>query len=244
MKSTYGQYCPVSLASEILGERWTILVLLTLADGFHRFSELQRAMPRIPTSTLSARLKSLEEAGVIVRSQDQGSEKNRYDLTPAGEELGDLVLELGRWGHRWGRDLATDDLDPEHLIWSMHMRMNTDIMPEHRVTIGFEFVDQPANKRYFWILWDQGKVEACLKHPGFDEDLRVVAELRPFTYAWRGFVSLKDEIRKGSVVVYGPKHLTKAFPEWLLGSMLAPEERMRPGPERELQQALRAGRKA
>ena len=238
MKSTYGQYCPISLANEILGERWTILVVLGLADGFHRFSQLQRAMPRIPSSTLSARLKSLEMAGVLERRSGEAGEKFLYFLTPAGEELGKLVFELGRWGHRWGRDLVTDDLDPEHLIWSMHMRMNTKIMPKGRTTIAFEFSDQPPKKRYFWILSDHGEVQACLKHPGFEEDLRVRAELRSFTYAWRGFVALRDEIAEGRVAVEGPSQLVKAFPDWLLGSMLASETRMRPGVERELQQTL------
>ena len=234
MKSKYGQYCPVSLATEILGERWTILVVLVLADGFHRFSELERALPRISASTLSARLKKLEEAGVIERRPGDG-EKFLYFLTPAGIELGNIVFDLGTWGHRWGRDLVADDLDPEHLIWSMHMRMNTEIMPAHRTTIAFEFEDQPVKKRYFWILAENKKVQACLKHPGFDEDLRVIARLRSFTYAWRGFVSLRDEIKKGHVQVLGPTKLAKAFPDWLLGSMLADQERMHPGRERDLQ---------
>ena len=234
MKSEYGQYCPVSLATEILGERWTILVVLVLADGFHRFSELERALPRISASTLSARLKKLEEAGVIERRPGDG-EKSLYFLTAAGNELGNIVFDLGIWGHRWGRDLVLDDLDPEHLIWSMHMRMNTEIMPSCRTTIAFEFEDQPVKKRYFWILAENGKVQACLKHPGFDEDLRVIAQLRSFTYAWRGFVSLRDEIEKGHVRVLGPSNLVEAFPEWLLGSMLADQERMYPGAERDLQ---------
>jgi DNA-binding HxlR family transcriptional regulator len=239
MKSKYGQYCPVSLATEILGERWTILVIMVLADGFHRFSELERALPRISASTLSARLKSLEEAGVIDRRPGAAGEKPLYYLSSAGEELGEIVFDLGRWGHRWGRDLATDDLDPEHLIWSMHMRMNTEIMPAQRTTIAFEFADQPVGKRYFWIISENKDVQACLKHPGFDEDLRVIAKLQSFTYAWRGFVSLSDEIAKGNVRVIGPAKLASAFPKWLLGSMLANQDRMYPGHERDLQQAYR-----
>ncbi|MEO1203541.1 MAG: helix-turn-helix domain-containing protein [Pseudomonadota bacterium] len=239
MESRYGQYCPVALATEILGERWTILVVLVLADGFHRFSELERALPKISASTLSARLKRLEEASVIERRRGSGADKSLYFLTPAGDELAEIVFDLGRWGHRWGRDLATDDLDPEHLIWSMHMRMNTEIMPAGRMTIAFEFRDQPAKRRYFWILVENNKVQACLKHPGFDEDLRVIADLKRLTFAWRGFVSLRDEIAAGSVEVLGPAKLAKSFPDWLLGSMLADQDRMYPGRERALQRAYR-----
>lgn len=240
MKSKYGQYCPVSLATEILGERWTILVVLVLADGFHRFSELERALPRISASTLSVRLKSLEDAGVVERRPSDKGEKPLYYLTPAGDELGEIVFDLGRWGHRWGRDLAIDDLDPEHLIWSMHMRMNTAIMPARRTTIAFEFADQPSSKRYFWIVSENKRVQACLKHPGFEEDLRVIAKVRSLTYAWRGFVSLREEISKGNIKVLGPAKLAKAFPDWLLGSMLADQERMHPGKERDLQRGAHA----
>jgi len=235
MSKPYGQYCPVALATEILGERWTILVVMVLADGFGRFNEIQRALPRISASTLTQRLRSLEEAGVVIRSPDEQSDKWHYDLTDAGKELGQLVFSLGTWGHRWGRDLETDDLDPEHLIWSMHMRMNLGIMPKGRTTIAFEFSDQPKGKRYFWIVVNDGVADACLKHPGYDEDVRVIAKLKPFTYAWRGFTSMREEVNAGRVVVKGPKELVRAFPDWLLLSALAGEERLRTGRERALQ---------
>ncbi len=239
MTKRYGQYCPVALATEILGERWTILVVMVLADGFSRFNEIQRALPRISASTLTQRLRSLEEAAVVERRPGETAEKWRYYLSDAGEELGQLVYGLGTWGHRWGRDLETDDLDPEHLLWSMHMRMNVDIMPEGRTTIAFEFSDQPQGKRYFWIVVTDGVADACLKHPGFDEDVRVISRLQPFTDAWRGFTSLREEVTAGRIIVKGPTKLAQAFPDWLLLSMLAGEERCRAGRERTLQQRTR-----
>ncbi len=241
MTKPYGQYCPVALATEILGERWTILIVMVLADGFSRFNEIQRALPRIAASTLTQRLRSLEDAGVIERRPSQQGDKWHYHLTEAGIELGELVYSLGRWGHRWGRDLETDDLDPEHLIWSMHMRMNVEIMPRGRTTIAFEFTDQPRTKRYFWIVVRDGVADACLKHPGFEEDVRVCAKLQPFTDAWRGFSSLHNEVKAGRITVTGPAELTRAFPDWLLLSMLADEERCRPGRERSLQSRTSRG---
>jgi DNA-binding HxlR family transcriptional regulator len=241
MTKPYGQYCPVALATEIVGERWTILVVMVLADGFRRFNEIQRALPRISASTLTQRLRSLEDAGVVERQSADRGDKWHYFLTEAGLELGQLVYSLGRWGHRWGRDLETDDLDPEHLIWSMHMRMNLKIMPKNRTTIAFEFTDQPQGKRYFWIVVQNGIADACLKHPGFDEDIRVISKLQPFTDAWRGFCSLREEVETGRIVVKGPVDLVRTFPDWLLLSMLASEERRIPGRERSLQ--LRTERK-
>lgn len=242
MAKRYGQYCPVALATEILGERWTILVVMVLADGFTRFNEIQRALPRISASTLTQRLRSLETSGIIERHSGKTADKWHYNLTPAGQELGQLVYGLGTWGHRWGRDLETDDLDPEHLIWSMHMRMNLDIMPKGRTTIAFEFTDQPQGKRYFWIVVTDGVADACLKHPGFDEDLRVMSKLAPFTDAWRGFSSLHEQIKAGQITVKGPPELAGAFPDWLLLSMLADEERCAAGRERALQQNTQRSR--
>lgn len=98
MKSTYGQYCPVSLASEVLGERWTILIILALCDGSSRFNRLQRALPRISASTLAQRLRSLEDARVIRKRKSVDGGTFEYQLTDAGEELVPIVKKMGHWG--------------------------------------------------------------------------------------------------------------------------------------------------
>ncbi len=87
MKSKYGQYCPVSLASEILGERWTILIILALCDGCSRFNTMQRALPRISASTLAQRLRSLENARVISKCKSVDGGTIEYQLTDAGHSL-------------------------------------------------------------------------------------------------------------------------------------------------------------
>ena len=84
MKSTYGQYCPLALASEVLGERWTILIVFALCDSSSRFNSLQRALPRISASTLSQRLRSLEESGVISKQKSADGSNIEYQLTDAG----------------------------------------------------------------------------------------------------------------------------------------------------------------
>jgi DNA-binding HxlR family transcriptional regulator len=232
-------YCPVAIATEILGERWTILVVMALADGATRFNDIQRALPKISASTLSHRLRSLEQAGVAQRIASDFGDKTEYRLTPAGIELGVIVYSLGVWGHRWGRDLDTNDLDPHHLMWNMHLRMNVEIMPRGRTTIEFCFADVPADKRLFWIVVNDGKVDGCLKHPGYKVDLEVSSRLHCFTDAWRGFSSIHEEVRAGRIKVRGPKHLCRAFPDWLLLSMLAGETRCRPGREHGLQRRTR-----
>ena len=96
---TYGQYCGLARALEIVGERWALLVVRDLLVGPRRFSDLRRGLPRIPTNILSARLKELELAGVVRRRvlpRPAGSIV--YELTAHGQGLEDIVLALGRWG--------------------------------------------------------------------------------------------------------------------------------------------------
>ena len=235
MKSIYGQYCPVSLASEVLGERWTILIIFALCDGSSRFNGLQRALPRISASTLAQRLRSLEKSRVISKQASVDGGTIEYQLTDAGEDLVPIVKQMGQWGQRWARDLEVEDLDPRHLIWSVHLRMNLDAMPPGRTTIQFEFTDLRPIERIYWIIVYERKVDVCLKHPGHEPDVCLASELRRFIEAWRGFRSLKQEVKSGRIKVAGPPQIRSAFAGWLLLSAVAHVGRQRQGRERTLQ---------
>ena len=97
--SGYGQFCPIAKASEVLGERWTHLVIRELGAGSEAFNDLRRGLPLMSPSLLSARLKSLEAAGVVQRTESGKSV--RYTLTEAGRELKPIILAMGTWGRRW-----------------------------------------------------------------------------------------------------------------------------------------------
>ncbi len=234
MPRGYGQYCPLSLALEVLGERWTLLVVSRLIDGCRRFNEIHRGVPRMSASLLSQRLAQLEHAGLLER---QGK---AYLLTEAGRALEPIVMDLAVWGQHWARDMTTEDLDPGFLVWSMHTRLDTEAMPPGRTVMEFEFTGAPPDCRRFWLVNEDGRVEMCLKHPGYEVDLKVMSDLRRFIEAWRGLRSLRREIAAGRIRIEGPSDKVRAFPDWLLLSMLAPYERRRPGPE----QALAARSKA
>jgi DNA-binding HxlR family transcriptional regulator len=238
VSSTYGQYCPLALAAEVLGERWSILVLSRLLDGCCRFAGIRRGLPRIPVSTLTARLRSLEEAGLVTRQLDARGAPS-YALTEAGRALEPIIDQMTAWGHAWGRDMNLEDLDPRFLAWSMHSRLNVAVMPRGRTVLKFEFSGVPANCRYFWLVHEGGAVDMCLKDPGFAVDVEVQGDLRVFVEAWRGFRSMRAEIDRGAIRVTARASLRRAFPDWLLLSMAAPVERRRPGPERGLSQQAR-----
>jgi DNA-binding HxlR family transcriptional regulator len=95
----YGQFCGLARAAEIVGQRWTLLILRDLTVGAQRYTELVAGLPGIPTNTLASRLKELEEEGLVMRMAPSGAERAVvYGLTPRGEELTPALDALSRWG--------------------------------------------------------------------------------------------------------------------------------------------------
>lgn len=239
MKRGYGQYCPLALATELLCERWTLLVVSRLVDGCTQFNQIHRGVPRISPSLLSKRLDQLIDAGLAVHRPATKSKPPRYALTQAGRELEPIIDQLAIWGQRWARDMTNDDLDPAFLLWSMHSRLDTARMPSGRTVIEFEFSGAPSDCRRFWLVNDDGVVDMCLRNPGFDVDLKVMSDLRQFVEAWRGFRDLKVEIRAGRIRLQGPGRLARQFPDWLRLSGLAPFPRKQSGREKRLAARIR-----
>src|SRR5262245_34102026 len=97
--TAHGQFCSVARAHEVLGGRWTLLVVRELLCGSRRFNDIRRGIPRISRTMLSERLQELILAGAITRSE--GGHGPEYALTEAGQELAALVGALGTWGQRW-----------------------------------------------------------------------------------------------------------------------------------------------
>ena len=233
-KSTYGQYCPLALAAELLCRRWTVLIVSRLLDGCRTFNEIHQGVPKISPSLLSARLSELEHAGLVRREKIEGERRYRYEPTQAALELNAVVDGLAVWGQRWSRDMNMDDLDPAFLAWSMSTRIDSSAMPPGRTVIEFEFSGTPTEFRRFWLVNTGGKVDMCLKDPGYETDLHVRSDLQRFVEAWRGFRDLRAEIRANTIRLTGPKALRSSFPDWLLLSGLAPHRRQTEGLERKL----------
>jgi len=222
----FGQFCPVALASEVLTQRWTLLVIRELLAGSTRFNDIRRGVPRISATLLKERLQSLEHAEIVKRRRS-GSGVFEYVLTEAGRELRPVVFGIGQWGQRWARDIKPEDLDPGWLVWNVHRRLNPTAMPPGRTTIHIEFSDGPRNARYFWLVSQYGHVEVCLKHPGYAVDLTVRTTVRVLAETWRGIRSVRQEIRSGAIALEGKATLRRAFPDWLLLSAYASIPRMR-----------------
>lgn len=95
----YDHYCAVAKALGLVGERWTLLVVRELLEGARRYTDLQDGVPGIGTDMLAARLKTLEEAGIVSRRfLPPPAASTVYELTPLGQGLEPVIRELARWG--------------------------------------------------------------------------------------------------------------------------------------------------
>lgn len=97
-RGTYGQYCGLSRAVEMVGERWGLLIIRDLLVSPRTMAELHQGLPRISAKLLSMRLKEMEYSGVIRQVEPAEDGAVRYDLTEYGRALEDILLALGRWG--------------------------------------------------------------------------------------------------------------------------------------------------
>jgi DNA-binding HxlR family transcriptional regulator len=126
----YGQYCGVTRALELVGERWALLIVRDLLVGPRRYGELAEGLPRIPTNILATRLKELQAAGILRRAPR--SRVIVYELTPYGRELEPVVLALGAWGFQaMGEPREDQVITPD----SMTMALRTAFRPQVAATL-------------------------------------------------------------------------------------------------------------
>src|SRR4029453_11795614 len=93
----YGNYCPIAIATDVIADRWTPLILRELILGNTRFNDIARGLPGISRSLLVQRLRHLERKGVLAVVASPTGKGHEYRLTPAGQDLEDVILTLGRW---------------------------------------------------------------------------------------------------------------------------------------------------
>ncbi|MGI9351771.1 MAG: winged helix-turn-helix transcriptional regulator [Rhizobiaceae bacterium] len=210
----YGQFCPIAKASEILGERWSHLIIRELGAGSESFNDLRRGMPLISPALLSTRLKSMEAAGVVSRTETERG--IQYTLTEAGMELRPIILQMGVWGSRWARSkLSPDDLDPSMLMWDIHRTMNAGYFGENRTSLYFEFSDYTAKSRRWWLVVQAGEVDVCMKDPGHDIDLEILTTVSTLTGVWMGSIDLGQALRDGRIRLTGSTQLRRDISTWL-----------------------------
>jgi DNA-binding HxlR family transcriptional regulator len=210
----YGQFCPVAKATELIGERWTILIIRELVLGTRRFSDFQRALSRISPSLLTKRLKDLEKAGILVKKTQQGRRGYEYFLTPAGRQLSPVIEHLATWGMRWARGQLTDrELDVEFLMWEIQRRLDTGALPDGETVLCFIFEELTQFKSW-WVVINGDEVDLCTSNPGKDVDLYISSTVRTMVEVWEGELGLKTAQRKKLLKTNGNSQLVKTLSEW------------------------------
>jgi DNA-binding HxlR family transcriptional regulator len=222
---SYGQFCPVAMAAEVVCTRWTALILREMLCGTTRFNDLRRGVPLMSPTLLSKRLKELEEVGVIAAAPTGQPGVVEYKLTEAGEDLRSVVMSLGIWGQRWVESsLSLKNLDPSLLMWDMRRSLDLTPLPPKRTTIHFMFPEVTSSKRSWWLVIDDGKVDLCSTNPGFDIDLYVKSSLRSMTAVWMGMTTVKKEMAAGQIELIGDKQIAQSMQQWLGLSPFAKEK--------------------
>lgn len=217
----YGQFCPVAKATEVLGEKWTILVIRELLMGGTRFNELQRGLSMISPTILTKRLGTLEEQGLIVKKKIPGQKGYEYFPTESCKELLPIIKGLGDWGMRWTQgNLKQSDYDVELLMLYLQRSIQIDKLVGKETVVRFKFTDL-SDAPDWWIIAADSKVDVCTKDPCKEVDVYFTSTVHTFVDIWMGLLPYKKAVRDSQIKVIGPNAMTNNIFTWLNMSMFA-----------------------
>lgn len=218
----YGQYCPVARAAELLGDRWTLLIVRELLFGPLRFTEIERGLPGISRSVLAQRLRRLQHDRIIEAVPEHTG--GGYRFTVAGEELRPVLQTLGDWVSRWlMADPTPAECDPELLTLWISRRVNTEALPGRRVVVEFRYHGE--RPLWAWLVLEPGDISVCLHDPCLPVDLTVRGHPRDLYRVYSGRSTLAAEISAERIELDGLPAMRRAFPSWMAWSPFAPAMR-------------------
>jgi DNA-binding HxlR family transcriptional regulator len=221
---SYNQFCPIAKAMEVVGEKWTMLIVRELLMGASRFSEMQRGLPTLSPALLSKRLTSMEQSGLVVRKRIAGQRGYEYFPTNACKELLPVIEVIGGWGMHWARDQMTEsDFDPGLLMLYLERSVKPEKLIGNETVIRFDFNDVKDHP-HWWIVVDGQKVSVCVTDPGKEVDIYFNVCVRVMCEIWMGELSYKRAINDGKLQLVGPKALTKNVADWLAPSVFAGDQ--------------------
>lgn len=211
----YSQFCPIAKATEILGEKWTLLIIRELLMGSSRFNELQRGLGTMSPALLTKRLRTLESHNLVVRRKNPSKRGYSYYPTDSTKELMPILEAFGVWGLRWTKsNLVDDDYDVELLM----LYLERSIVPENLVgeetVIYFHFTDLSEHPNW-WIVVKGDQVEVCVKDPGKTVDVFFTSKVSIMTDAWLGHRTYRSVLKSGDLTIVGPSRLTKSVTKWM-----------------------------
>lgn len=211
----YNQFCPIAKASEILGEKWTILIIRELLMGSTRFSSLQRGLGFISPTLLTKRLGMLEERGLLYRRRIPGQRGYEYQPTESCRELVPILTSIGNWGMRWAsNNLSETDYDVQLLMLYLERSIDPGQLPGTETVLQFHFSDIEAAPDW-WIVVSGHQIDVCTTDPGKDIDVYFNTTVMTMTDVWMEQLTYRQAIRNSQLVVTGPRALTGNISKWL-----------------------------
>src|SRR5262245_56752497 len=197
----YGQYCAVASALDVLGERWTLLIVRDLMGGPKRYTDLRAGLPGMGTDLLTARLRALESAGFVARrTLPRPAPATVYELTEQAAVLRPVVQALARVGFQFlGRLTDDTELPADRLVTALHASFSPDVLYGIDATYELALDDE-----LFDIAVRDGALEIA-RGPGPDADLTIRAD--PVTLAR----VLQGEADPDVLDVEGPAHELERF---------------------------------
>ncbi len=207
------EYCPIACAVEVLGDRWTPLVVRELMIGAHGFNEIHRGIPRISRSLLAQRLRRLERRGLLTHENGGPGRSGTYRLTAIGEALTPIVWAMGHWAAEWVfGDPTDDDRDGLSLIWRMHQFGVPTTLPATRTVVHLVLTGPGGAQA--WLDIERPGITVCKDDQGLAVDLALEADTAQMQRWLLGRVAFRDLVANGHARFVGPTRLAKAFPTW------------------------------
>ena len=200
-RRTYDQYCAVARALEVVGERWTLLLVRELLTGPKRFKDLLDGLPGIGTTLLTARLKDLGGHGIVRRATLPPPAGSRvYELTDLGRSLEPVIMALSRWGLRLlGAPRQEDDLQPGWAMVALQSTLNPPAAGGSRETYEFRVDDEVFHVRV------EGVEAEIRQGPAADPDLIVGGDTETFLSVAAGRLAPAEAVDTGVIRVEGDR---------------------------------------
>lgn len=211
-----GDYCAFTKAVEHLGDRWSLVIVRELAlHGTMGFNALAGGMAGISRSVLAARLRKLEDLGLVTR--DAGGPGARgYTLTYAGRELRPVLSGLRQWSERFvPDDPAMVERDPDIVIMWLARRLDPGRLPERRAVLELEILGAQAKKA--WLVLERGAPPSiCIEDPCLPAERYVflASEVRAIDRVARGIRPFSDALADGTVQLFGEPMLVEGVQSW------------------------------
>ncbi|MBL7499978.1 helix-turn-helix transcriptional regulator [Frankia sp. CNm7] len=216
----HSDYCPISLGVEIIGDRWTPLIIRELMVGAGGFNEIHRGVPKMSRTLLAQRLRQLERHGLVTREAAERGRAGRYALTEAGESMTPIIWAIGHWAAEWLFDDPDDeDCDGLSLIWRMHQHAVADRLPHRRTVVHLDFTGPGAAEG--WYAIEGSAITVCRDDPGLDVDLWLTAVTQQMHRWLVGRAPFRALLDGGHAELRGPSQLVRDFPTWFDTSFFA-----------------------